>query len=105
MISELIGELLMLSVPGYFILQFWLAYSWKGRWWYAALIPLLAIGPAMIFSAFALSKGSNLWPLTVVLLAPFDSSTCSPRGAGAPSLSERLPHQHQLVPTRALRVM
>src|SRR4051794_36478616 len=70
-ISALLVQLLMLSVPGYFILQFWLARSWRGRWRLVAFIPLLAIVPAMTFSAFALSQGSNLWPLTVVLLAPF----------------------------------
>jgi hypothetical protein len=70
-ISGLLVQLLMLSVPGYFILQFWLVRSWRGGWRIAALVPLGAVIPAMIFSAFALSQGSNLWPLTVVLLAPF----------------------------------
>jgi hypothetical protein len=55
----------------YLILQCWLAYSWAGRWRIASLVPLIATGPAVLFSLFALSQGSNLWPLTVIFLAPF----------------------------------
>jgi hypothetical protein len=65
-----IGAAAMLSVPGYFVLQACLAVSWSGRWRKAALAPLIAIVPALVFSMFALSRGSNLWPITVVLLAP-----------------------------------
>ena len=61
----------MLSVPGYFILQAWFARSWSGGWRKVALVPLIAMVPAALFSLFALSQGSNLWPITVVLLAPF----------------------------------
>jgi hypothetical protein len=33
-------------------------------------VPLIAMVPAVLFSMFALSQGSNLWPITVFLLAP-----------------------------------
>ena len=65
-----IGELVMLSVPGYFVLQAWLAHAWSGRWRLAALVPLAAMVPATLFSMLAFSQGSNLWPITVILLAP-----------------------------------
>ena len=65
-----IGLLVMASVPLYFILQWWFAYTWAGGWRIASLLPLVVIGPAVAFSAFALAHGSNLWPLTVILLAP-----------------------------------
>jgi hypothetical protein len=65
-----IGLVVMMSVPLYFILQVWFAYTWVGGWRIASLVPLVAIGPAVAFSAFALAHGSNLWPLTVILLAP-----------------------------------
>jgi len=65
-----IGFLVMASVPLYFILQWWFAYTWVGGWRIASLVPLVVIGPAVAFSVFALAHGSNLWPLTVILLAP-----------------------------------
>ena len=60
----------MASMPLYFILQGWFAYTWVGGWRIASLVPLVVIGPAVAFSAFALAHGSNLWPLTVILLSP-----------------------------------
>jgi hypothetical protein len=66
-----LGLIVMAGVPLYLILQCWLAYSWAGRWRIASLVPLIATGPAVLFSLFALSQGSNLWPLTVIFLAPF----------------------------------
>jgi hypothetical protein len=65
-----LGLVAMASVPGYFILQGWVAYTWAGGWRIASLAPLIAIGPAVAFSFYALAHGSNLWPLTVVLLSP-----------------------------------
>jgi hypothetical protein len=61
---------MMLSVPGYLILQAWLAHAWSGRWRMAALVPLAGMGPAVLFSLLAFAQGSNLWPLAVLLLAP-----------------------------------
>jgi hypothetical protein len=64
------GSLIMLSVPLYFVLQAWLPLRWSGGWRVAALLPLIPIGPAIAWSLYALSDHSNLWPITVVLLAP-----------------------------------
>jgi hypothetical protein len=69
-VEDWLGLIVIAGVPLYFVLQSWLAYSWVGRWRIASLMPLIAIGPAIAFSLFALSHGSNLWPLTVIFLAP-----------------------------------
>lgn len=66
-----LGAAILAAVPIYFLLQAWLAYAWAGRWRIAALAPLIAIAPAVAWSLHALSDGSNLWPITVILLAPF----------------------------------
>jgi hypothetical protein len=60
----------MLSVPGYFALQAWLAHAWRGGWRIAALVPLIAMGPALLHALLALSMGSNLWPIVLILTAP-----------------------------------
>jgi hypothetical protein len=70
MTEDWLGLIIMGGVPLYFVLQAWLAASWSGRWRIASLVPLLVIGPAVAFSLLALSHGSNLWPLTVIFLAP-----------------------------------
>jgi hypothetical protein len=61
----------MTTVPLYFLLQAWAVFVWTGGWRKAALLPLIGIVPAMLWSLHALSHGSNLWPITVILLAPF----------------------------------
>jgi hypothetical protein len=66
-----IGGAAMMTVPLYFVLQAWFAFTWTGGWRVAALGPLLGIVPAVAWSLHALSHGSNLWPITVILLAPF----------------------------------
>jgi hypothetical protein len=70
-IGLFLGGAVMLTVPTYFVLQAWAAFAWTGGWRKAALVPLIAIVPAMLWSLHALSHGSNLWPITVILLAPF----------------------------------
>lgn len=70
-VEDVIGLVVMAAVPFYFVLQGWLSWAWSGRWRAAALVPLLALGPATLFSLYALLQGSNLWPITVILLAPF----------------------------------
>jgi hypothetical protein len=64
------GLVVFASVPVYFVLQGWLAVAWHGRWRLAALVPVLAMAPAVAFSLLALAHGSNLWPILVILLAP-----------------------------------
>ena len=68
--QEWLGLGIMAGVPLYFVLQAWLVVVWSGRWRVAALAPMIALAPATAFSLYALSRGSNLWPLTVILLAP-----------------------------------
>jgi hypothetical protein len=67
----LTGLLLGVGIPGYFVLQIVLAIRYSGGWRVAALAPLAIMLPAMAHAAFALSMQSNLWPLLVVLSAPF----------------------------------
>ena len=69
-VEMLVGAGVMLGVPGYFVLQARLAFAWTGGWRKGALAPLALIGPAILWSLYALSHGSNLWPITVILLAP-----------------------------------
>ena len=66
-----IGFIIFASVPLYFIVQAWLAIAWDGRWRIAALVPVAVMAPAVAWSLVALSQGSNLWPIWVILLAPF----------------------------------
>jgi hypothetical protein len=70
-LGYLLGTLAMLSVPGYFVLQIVFALAWSGRWRIVALAPLVVMLPAMGHAAFALSAGSNIWPIVVILVAPF----------------------------------
>jgi hypothetical protein len=53
------------------ILQVWFALAWKGRWRLAACVPLIGFVPALIYALYALWHGSNLWPFTVIVFAPF----------------------------------
>lgn len=58
------------ALPLYLVLQP-LAFSrLAGKWRKAALAPLLLTGPAAAYAAFALTAGSNLWPIVLILVAP-----------------------------------
>lgn len=70
-VEMVLGSAVMLSVPLYFVLQAWSAYVWRGGWRKAALMPLIPIVPCVLWSLYALSHDSNLWPITVILLSPF----------------------------------
>jgi hypothetical protein len=65
-----LGMAIMLLVPAYVVVQIWFAWAWVGGWRIAALVPLIAMVPAFLYSMAALSHGSNLWPIAVILLAP-----------------------------------
>jgi hypothetical protein len=59
------------ALPLYIVLQP-LAFSrLAGNWRRAALAPLLLTGPAAAYAAFAFAAGSNLWPIVLILVAPF----------------------------------
>lgn len=65
-----LGLLVMLAVPGYFVLQAFTVVQFSGGWRYAALVPLLGAVPLVIYALLALAAGSNLWPLLLILLSP-----------------------------------
>jgi hypothetical protein len=69
--SGIIGSAVMLTVPAYLVLQPLAAIRLRAGWRVAALAPLLLAIPAVLWSLYALSRQSNLWPLTFILFAPF----------------------------------
>jgi hypothetical protein len=64
------GIVIMMLVPAYLVLQIGLGITLRGRWRIAALAPLAAFVPILVYSVFALAQGSNLWPLLAILFAP-----------------------------------
>jgi hypothetical protein len=68
--GSLVGGIIMQCVPLYIILQAWFGCAWAGRWRLAALVPLIGFVPTLIISLIDLSRGSNLWPITMILFAP-----------------------------------
>jgi hypothetical protein len=70
-VQGVIGSVVMLTVPAYFVLQPWAALKLTGGWRRAALAPLALAIPALLWSLYALSHDSNLWPITFILFAPF----------------------------------
>jgi hypothetical protein len=70
-ISLLTGFVVMLATPVYLLLQVWAPMKVSGGWRSAALAPLLPAIPLLIWCAYALSDESNLWPLPLILFAPF----------------------------------
>jgi hypothetical protein len=65
----LIGLMVMAGVPAYFVAQPVALLNWHGNWRKAAAAPLMLSVPALLFSLFALTQGSNLWPLTLIIAA------------------------------------
>jgi hypothetical protein len=65
------GSAIMATAPLYFVLQAWTAYAWTGGWRRAAMLPLILMVPAILWSLYAFSDSSNLWPVPVILPAPF----------------------------------
>lgn len=68
--STLLILVIVLSLPGYAIVQIWSLKRLRGAWRKAAFIPLWMMGAALAVSVFALFAGSNLWPIWLILLAP-----------------------------------
>lgn len=63
-------QLMGLSVPGYFILQWLVWRRWRNGWRTAGLLPLWVAVPLLAYTLFALLAGSNLWPLMLLFLSP-----------------------------------
>ena len=59
-----------ISIIGYLVLQPFLAYRFSGGWRVAALVPLIAIVPVIIYSGYGIATASNLWPLFLIISAP-----------------------------------
>jgi hypothetical protein len=69
--DDLIGLAVMLSLPGYFVLQWYATSRWEGGWRIAAFVPMAIMGALVIHATFAFMAESNLWPLLLILAAPF----------------------------------
>jgi hypothetical protein len=67
---ELIGLVVMLGVPGYFVLQAWLLYLLRGGWLVAAMLPLPPMALVLAYTVHAFNKGSNLFPIVLIFTAP-----------------------------------
>jgi hypothetical protein len=65
----ILGGLVMLSVPAYFIAQPAALARWRGAWRKAAMAPLALTIPAGVYSLVALGQNSNLWPLALIFAA------------------------------------
>ena len=72
-LEPLLGLAVMAMVPAYFALQPLKLLRFKGGWRTAAMGPLIGAAPTMVWSLYALSQGSNLWPLTFIFFAPLGS--------------------------------
>ncbi len=66
----ILSSIILLGVPGYFVLQGWLLYSIRGGWLYAAAAPLLPMAAVLVYTVYAFNKGSNLFPLVLIFTAP-----------------------------------
>jgi hypothetical protein len=62
----ILGTIVTMAIPAYFVVQPAMLLRWRGGWRKAALVPLLLTVPALVFSLFALTRGSNLWPITLI---------------------------------------
>jgi len=72
--SELLGFVVLMFVPAYFVLQPWALLHFERRWRLAAAAPLALAAPAALFSLYALSQGSNLWPIVFIFFAPLGTA-------------------------------
>jgi hypothetical protein len=66
----LLGLLVMIALPGYWVLQIMLVKRYDGGWRIAALAPLIAMVPLLAYTAYAFAAGSNLWPLLLIFVSP-----------------------------------
>lgn len=67
---EILIRVFFLSIPIYWYLQIRVLYKWSGRWQKIACIPLIISIPLLLYTLFALSQGSNLWPVMMLFLTP-----------------------------------
>lgn len=65
----ILGIIVTMAIPAYLVVQPTIALRWRGGWRRAALAPLLVTVPALVFSLFALTQDSNLWPIALIFAA------------------------------------
>jgi len=70
LLESLLGLAFMAGVPASFFLPPWALMRFRGGWHVAALVPLIGAVPTILWSLYALSQDSNLWPLTFIFFAP-----------------------------------
>lgn len=63
-------DLLWLTIPAYFIVQFVALARTSGRARIAAGLPLAVMVPALAVTVIGFVRGSNLWPLLLLLASP-----------------------------------
>jgi hypothetical protein len=63
-------DLILLGVPGYFLLQAALTLWTSGRWRKATLVPAVIMVPILAYTLLAFAAQSNLWPLLLILSSP-----------------------------------
>src|SRR5215471_10893081 len=66
-----LGQAIIAAVPIYVVLQFLLAWAWRGGWRIAALAPLGIVLPAVALTTYGAVHGSNLAPLPLIAVSPF----------------------------------
>ena len=66
----LLKELVALAGPAYFFLQLIMAVRYRGRWRFAALVPLLLMVPLAIEAGLAYAAGVPGWPTLLVGISP-----------------------------------
>jgi hypothetical protein len=69
--SLMTGFVVMLATPVYLLLQVWAPMKLHEGWRAAALAPLLPAVPLLVWCAYAFRDESNLWPVPMLLFAPF----------------------------------
>ncbi len=62
--------LLLAGAIAYLFLQPWTIKRFGGRWRLAAIVPLIATVPMLLYTAVTFAIGADLWPVLVLLLLP-----------------------------------
>jgi hypothetical protein len=69
-LATILVPVAFLSTPAYPIFQFYALWKLRGTMRWLAAIPLLVTLPAYAHSIYALSQGSNLWPIATIFASP-----------------------------------